>query len=272
MLTRPVNVLIAAASIFIGAFITGTISPVAKVLLACLSGSLIAGAANTINDYFDIDIDRINKSYRPLPSGQISLTLALYFSLTLFAVGIIVGALVNWAAFFIAASSSVLLFMYSAFLKRTVLWGNLAVSFTTALAFVYGGISVGRFTASLIPALFAFMFHWGREIIKDTEDVEGDQANSANTLPVRYGEKAALTVATIIFFVLIVLTLAPYVAKIYGLYYLLIVILGVDAVIIYVIYSMWENPVPANLGRLSTLLKMDMVVGLLAIYIGRLGI
>lgn len=268
-LTRPVNVVISAASIFIGAFITGTVQPIDKVLLACLSGGIIAGAANVINDYFDIEIDKINKRYRPLPSGRVSLALAFKLSIMLFTTGIIVSAFVSTIALGIAFSASVLLFMYSASLKRTVLWGNLAVSLATGLAFIYGGISVGRFTAALIPAGFAFMFHWGREIIKDIEDVEGDWANQVVTLPIRYGEKAALRVATAVFGALFLATIAPYVARIYGLAYFLIVFLGVDAVIIYVALSMWRNPKPANLGRLSTLLKVDMIIGLMAIYAGR---
>ena len=268
-LTRPVNVVISAASIFMGAFITGTIQPIAKVALACLSGSIIAGAANVINDYFDIEIDKINKQHRPLPSGLVTPPQARIFSILLFATGIIIGALVNSVALAIAASSSVLLFMYSASLKRTVLWGNLAVSLATALAFIYGGIAVGRFSAALIPAGFAFMFHWGREIIKDIEDMEGDRENHVKTLPIRYGEKIALGVATGVFCVLLFATIVPYSLKIYGLLYLLIVLFGVDTVLVYVIFSMWKNPQPANLGWLSTLLKIDMIIGLVAIYAGR---
>ena len=252
-----------------GAFITGTIQPIAKVALACLSGSIIAGAANVINDYFDIEIDKINKQHRPLPSGLVTPPQARIFSILLFATGIIIGALVNSVALAIAASSSVLLFMYSASLKRTVLWGNLAVSLATALAFIYGGIAVGRFSAALIPAGFAFMFHWGREIIKDIEDMEGDRENHVKTLPIRYGEKIALGVATGVFCVLLFATIAPFILKIYGFLYLLIVLFGVDTVLVYVIFSMWKNPQPANLGWLSTLLKIDMIIGLVAIYAGR---
>jgi len=269
ILTRPVNVAISAASIFIGAFITGTVQPIAKVLLACLSGGVIAGAANAINDYFDVEIDRINKSYRPLPSGSVTPAAAFRFSMSLFITGIIVSVFVNTVAVIIATSSSVLLFMYSASLKRTVLWGNLTVSLATGLAFIYGGISVGRVTDALIPAGFAFMFHLGREIIKDIEDMEGDRANQATTLPVHHGEKTALQVATVVFGILLVATIAPYLARIYGILYLFIVLLGVDTVIIYVVFSMWKNPAPKNLGRLSTLLKIDMIMGLVAIYAGR---
>ena len=63
-LTRPINLIIAFLSVFIGGFVTGTIHPLSKLLLACFSGMLIAAGANSINDYYDLEIDRINKPSR----------------------------------------------------------------------------------------------------------------------------------------------------------------------------------------------------------------
>jgi geranylgeranylglycerol-phosphate geranylgeranyltransferase len=269
LLTRPVNVLIGILSIFIGALITGTIQPLGQILLACLSGGLIAGAANAINDVFDLEIDRINRPDRPLPSGKVSPDSARIFALALFGSGIFLGALVNLPAFLIASFSALLLYFYSARLKGTVLWGNLSVSLVTALAFIYGGVAVNRFYESLIPAGFSFLFHLGREIIKDTQDVAGDAAQHAVTLPIKMGAKFALQIATGIFLFLIGLTLLPYFFKIYGIYYLLMVTIGVDFVIVGVLLSVWRNPAPKNLGRMSNLLKADMLVGLVAIFLGK---
>jgi geranylgeranylglycerol-phosphate geranylgeranyltransferase len=268
LLTRPVNVLIGMLSIFIGALITGTINPLQQVLLACFSGGLIAGAANAINDYFDLEIDRINRPDRPLPAGKVSLSEARDFAYCLFLLGILLGALVNLPAFIIAFFSAVLLYLYSARLKRTLLWGNLSASLVTALAFIYGGVAVNRFYESLIPAGFSFLFHLGREIIKDTQDVAGDAANNAVTLPIHAGEKIALKTATGIFVLLVFLTLLPYFFKIYGVYYLLTVVVGVDLVIVGVLISVWRDSSPKNLRKMSNLLKADMLVGLVAIFLG----
>ena len=97
LLTRPVNVIIGGLSIFIGALVTGTIQPLNKVLLACLSGGLVAAGANTINDYFDVEIDRHNKPYRPLPAGKVSLKSAFVFSLSLLVLGSPIGLPLNFA-------------------------------------------------------------------------------------------------------------------------------------------------------------------------------
>lgn len=270
LITRPLNVLIGFFSIFMGAFITGTISPIFNVFWASLSGGLIAGAANAINDYFDVEIDRINKPYRPIPSGKLSRQEVFIFSMLLFILGILTSSFVNWMVFVIALCSSILLFLYSAYLKRTVLWGNLCVSLVTALAFIYGGAAVDRFQAALIPALFSFLFHFGREIIKDIQDMTGDAADQAITFPIRYGKKLSLLFASVIYSSLILITLVPFFLKIYGIYYLIVVILGVDLVIIGVLFSIWHDQTPKNLGRMSNLLKADMLIGLIAIYCGRI--
>jgi len=269
ILSRPLNVAIGMLSIFIGAFITGTISPVIKVIFACLSGGIIAGGANVINDYYDVAIDKINKPHRPIAAGIITPNEAFVYSIILFVVGILFGWLVNWQAFAVSVFSLVILFLYSARLKRTVLWGNLTVSLATALAFIYGGIAVNRLSFAIIPAVFSFFYHLGREIIKDVEDVEGDKADKILTLPIKYGENLALKVATAVYILLIIITIIPYALNIFGLYYLIIVAFIVDGVVIYALFSMWKNSSSKNLSRLSIILKLNMFAGLIAIYCGK---
>ncbi len=153
-------------------------------------------------------------------------------------------------------------------LKRTVLFGNLTVSFATATAFVFGGMAVGRPAATLFPASFAFLFHFGREILKDLQDVEGDKMHRANTFAVKFGRQSSLILISVIFIILLVWTIMPYIINIYGRIYLLIILLGVYPVIIYVLFSNWKHTEPGKLGILSNLLKVDMIIGLLAIYFG----
>lgn len=269
MISRPVNVLIAFLSIFVAAVVTGSIRPLEKLLLACFSGALITIAANTINDYYDIEIDRINRPGRPLPAGMLTPAEAFRFSMICFGAGIILSLFIAPKAIAISVLFSVLLFLYSYYFKRTVLLGNFVVSLATAFAFIYGGLAVKRLQLALFPALFAFFMHFGREVIKDMEDSEGDSRNNAVTLPIRFGFGIAKAVATVLFLVLIVLTLVPAQLGIYGHWYLLTVLLGVNTVLIYTIISIWKNSSRRNLRVLSGLLKADMLVGLLAIYLGR---
>ena len=258
-LLRPANVWIGGLSIGVGAWVTGLLSPFQNVLLACFSGALITGAANTINDFYDIEIDRINKPARPLPSGKVSPQTAFFWAIFLFIAGVGTSLLINKTAFWIASTASVLLFFYSYSFKRLPLIGNFTVSLVAGLAFIYGGVSVGRFKQALIPATFAFLFHFGREILKDIEDISGDRAGRARTFPICCGVKAAQMLITFIFFLLISATFLPYLNGEYNLRYFLIVLPGVDLYLLYVIFAVWRNTEPANLHKISTGLKIDML-------------
>ncbi|OGB62155.1 MAG: hypothetical protein A2Y94_08495, partial [Caldithrix sp. RBG_13_44_9] len=185
-----------------------------------------------------------------------------------FAVGIFLGLFISFTAFFIALVISSLIIFYSYKLKRLTLIGNLMVSFATSMAFIYGGVAVNRIRQTIVPAVFSFFYHFGREIIKDVQDMQGDAAGHARTFPLVYGEKAALQLTTLNFIFLILLLPVPYLIRWYNLNYLLVIILGICPVLFFSIYSIWKDKSPANLGRISTLLKADMPVGLLAIYLG----
>jgi len=108
----------------------------------------------------------------------------------------------------------------------------------------------------------------GREIIKDIEDQSADKTVSAQTLPLRFGTKTALKVATVVFFILILFTFFPYVFGIYNEIYFWVVLIGVDLVIVAALGIMWKHPSPESLRRISATLKADMPIGLLAIYLG----
>lgn len=266
-LARPVNVLITALSVLVAALISGGLSPLAAVALACISAGAIAAAANTINDYYDVEIDRINKPQRALARGKVSPRTALAAAVVEYAIGIALAVFISFPMFVMAFVFSALTCVYSARLKRTVLWGNFAVSLTTAAAFVYGGWAVNRPKEALFPAAFAFFFHFGREIIKDMEDIRGDSSHLARTFPIRFGMVPSLTLVWINFTILILLTLLPYAMGLYGIRYLLVVIVGVYPVILYAIVSILTDTSPKHLGFVSNLLKADMLVGLLAIYL-----
>lgn len=298
-ITRPVNVAITGLSILVAAALVEPFDFTIAVAGAMISGMLIAAGANVINDLCDIDIDRINRPQRVLPSGRLTPTAARTFTIFLLACGNFFSIFINTTALTIAVGSSTLLIVYSLWLKRQPLTGNLAVSAATALAFIYGAVAAqaglsradasdgilgmssmhdvvthaspwhGDWRAGIFPAAFSFLFHFGREVIKDIEDRAGDQAMRARTLPLVYGLGAAQATATAAFVMLILATLLPFYLGIYNTTYLWIVIGGVDLVLVATIYFLWKNPAPPRLRQISAVLKADMLVGLAAIYFGR---
>jgi len=268
ILSRPVNVIIAFLTIFIAAGLSGTFNPIENVILASLCASFITVGANVINDYFDIEIDKVNKPYRLLPSGAITKKQALIFFGCSYLISWILAIFINIEMFLIAFASGIVLFFYSYKFKRVVLWGNFIVSFVSGLAFIYGGLATNRVSAVLFPAGFAFLFHFGREIIKDIQDIKGDKPQGAITFPIKYGTRKSLILTYMIFGILVLFTLLPYFSGYYGIYFLMIVVLGVHSVLVFVVISSWLNPSQKNLGRLSNIMKADMLIGLLAIYMG----
>ena len=268
ILSRPVNVAISFLSILVALAICGW-GTWETVLFACLTGAFITAAANAINDFYDLEIDRINRPYRPLPSGVITPTGAFIFSIIFFSLGVTSSALLNTKTLIIAVVFAVLLYLYSSSFKRRVIIGNFTVSLATAFAFIYGGAAVGRIENAIFPALFAFLLHFGREIIKDMEDVEGDKQLGAQTLPIRYGLRPAQILTTILLTALIFITQIPFFLDIYGKWYFILVNIGVNSVLLFAIISTWLKPLRSNFRVLSALLKADMLVGLAAIYVGR---
>jgi len=256
-------------SVLTAILICGVLAFEWRVLFACLTGAFLTAAANAVNDYFDLDIDLINRPYRPLPHGDIEPAEALYFALGLFILGVFFSYLINIETLILAGIFSMLLIFYSARWKRKVLIGNMVVSLATAFAFLYGGFVVNAIGKALFPALFAFLMHFGREIIKDMEDIVGDRQNGAATFPIRYGNNAAKILVTALYIILFAITYVPYALGLYGKLYVIIVTIGVNSVLVWSIISIWHDSSRRNLRLMSAVIKADMFIGLAAIYAGR---
>ncbi len=265
---RPFNVLITFISIGIGALVSGNFHWSSKLLYAGLTAAFITAGANVINDIFDVEIDRINRPDRALPSGKISISAAKIYFTVLYLSALFFAALCGKILFLIALVIALALYWYSASLKRTALWGNVLVSAVSGFTFIYGAMSVGGWKGGIVPALLAFFFHLGREMLKDMQDVEGDIAVNAVTFAGKYGLRRAALLTRFVFIVLIFVSIAPFFLKIYNEIYLIIVIFGVDSILLYIVFVLKNVVNTEKLGKLSNLLKLDMLVGLLAIYLG----
>ncbi len=269
-LTRPLNVVITFFVVIVGAVISVEQDYSSlKIILAGISAGLTAAAGNVINDVIDINADKINHPERPLPSGKLKSSEAIVEYALLIASALFISAYVNSEALIIVIVTSVLLFLYSYRLKRIPFIGNLTVAFLTGLAFIYGGIAVNNFTNAIIPALFAFMINLIREIIKDMQDVEGDAKAGIVTLPQKTGFDKVKTIVMLLSILLIVSTLIPFVYKIYNIEFFVIAMLLVNPLLVYVVKSLYEDHSQKNLNKLSNMLKLNMLFGLIAIFLGR---
>ncbi len=267
-LTRPVNVAITVLSIPVASILAGAkVSQWLQIFVASLTGGFVAAAANSINDYFDVEIDKTNKPSRPIPRGDATKNEAWIEWLVLSIVAIVLNFFLGPYALGIVVFAVVVLYWYSALFKRTIIIGNVVVALMTGMAFIYGAVVVGNVERAIVPAMFAFLVNVAREVIKDIEDIEGDRKEHAITLPVKYGTKPALWLASISIVLLIATTIAAYLFKVYTVFYLYPV-LFVDILLLIVMIWMWKDQTPSTMNRLSNGLKLCMIVGLVAIFLG----
>ena len=270
-LLRPLNLVIAAAGVALGGLLVGGGWPGAeagrRLLVAALSAVLIGGGANALNDLFDLAIDRVNRPRRPLPAGRATPVVAKGLWVALSAAGVALSFALSAAHVAMALFAALALFAYSAWLKRRGLAGNVLVALVLGLALVYGGWAVGPPEAALVGAAFAFLTTLAREITKDLEDVRGDAAAAAQTLPLRYGPRRAADVAALVVALAVALTPLPFLALGYGGLYLGLVLFAVVPLLVALRLLLTSDPV-ASAYRASAALKWSMVLGLVALAAG----
>jgi geranylgeranylglycerol-phosphate geranylgeranyltransferase len=231
-ITRPHNAVVAGLTALLGYLIaTGTLTP--PSLLLAVTVLCITAAGNVINDIYDVDIDRVNRPDRPIPAGEISLRGAGIYTLVLFAGGIAFAALTAPLCLLIALINSGILVAYAVWLKRRPVFGNVAVAYLTASIFLFGGALAGieGLVRNVSLAMITFLATIAREILKDAEDVEGDAAGGARTLPMIIGVRGTGVVAFLCACGAVVASLLP-IGDWWGPCYLVAIGI-VDAVILY---------------------------------------
>jgi 4-hydroxybenzoate polyprenyltransferase len=165
--------------------------------------------------------------------------------------------------------ASTILFFYSFYLKKIPLVGNITVAVLTALAFLFGGLAVNNFQAAIIPASFAFLINLIRELVKDAEDIEGDKLNNVITFPIKYGIEKTRNTITVLSLLLIALTIYPFIDHSYNIEYFVVVMIVVNPILVFILKKLFEDTSKQNLNFISSMLKITMIFGLIAIYLGK---
>lgn len=239
-------------------------------VMAALCAFLVCASGNIVNDLVDTEIDRINKPHRVLVRQALSRRFAAVLAIGLAAAAVGIALTVSWPVTLIGLAAIALLAAYNLRLKRVPLLGNTVIALLGGMTFITGGLAVDpgrtfRLPGPVIPAVFAFLFHLVREIVKDVQDREGDRRLGVTTLPHRIGVRKSLLVALALFVVLVASTLAPIAAGWFGGWYTVITVFLVDLPLTVLLILMCVNPSVRLVRVGSTALKAGMLLGVLAL-------
>jgi 4-hydroxybenzoate polyprenyltransferase len=179
-----------------------------RLLILSLSTVIIAAGGYIINDYYDVKIDLINKPERVVIGKDVARRYALLFHSLLSMAGTALGFLLNWKIGLVSFFSAFLLWWYSNDLKRQPFIGNFVVALLTGLSiFLVNVLYHVHQPLVTIYALFAFAMTLVREIVKDAEDLKGDDTFGCKTLPIIWGfrkTKFLLYFLLLIFFISVI--------------------------------------------------------------------
>lgn len=189
-LTRVWNlVIIALAQYMTAVFFIDHITVLdPRLFILVISTLLIAAGGYIINDYYDIKIDLINKPQRVVIGKSITRRYAILFHTLSSLAGVVLGLLLSWKIAVVNLASATLLWWYSNSLKRQPFIGNFVVALLTGVAiWLVDSLYKTGHLLIITYALFAFFITLVREIIKDIEDLKGDQTFGCQTLPILWG-------------------------------------------------------------------------------------
>ena len=249
----------------------------------------IAAAGYIINDYFDINIDQVNKPHKMVVEKIIRRRWAIFLHWSITTAGLIISLYVAYKTSYLIVVVNVLctilLWFYSTTFKKKLLSGNIIISLLTAWTVLVLFFAANNtyhfstsFSADILNAMnrifkfavlyggFAFIISLVREVVKDIEDIEGDAKYNCKTMPVAWGIPSSKVFAGVW---LIVLTGALSIIQFYAfqlgwrltaLYCLLLVVLP----LVWILRKLYAAQNTLQYHKVSSSIKLVMLSGILS--------
>lgn len=267
------------------------INRIRQLVFIVIASVFIAGAGYIINDYFDLNIDQINKPKKNVFVRSINRRWAIIWHFLLSTAGIVATALAvgldKWYLILANVLCVVLLWFYSTSFKRQLLIGNIVISLLTAwtvlilfFAFtepreaIVGGnpATIKFFRVAFLYAAFAFIVSMIREAIKDMEDIEGDARYGCRTLPIVAGirtTKIYVAVWSVVFLAALII-LQLYIMQFQWWYDMAYGLVFIISPLVYLIIQLSKANRSSDFTKLSNLSKFVMFTGILSMIFFRL--
>ncbi|NNV54988.1 geranylgeranylglycerol-phosphate geranylgeranyltransferase [Limnovirga soli] len=252
-------------------------------LLIVISSVLIAAAGYIINDYFDLNIDQVNKPDKMVVAKIIRRRWTIIWHIILSVSGIAMGFYVDytsriWLLGFSNTACVLLLFIYSASLKKKLLIGNITISILTAWTILvvawceYNhliktdiGLRADKILReTFLFAGFAFIISLIREVIKDMEDIEGDRKYGCKTMPIVWGINATKIFVAVWIVVLagVLLVVQVYALRLTWWYSVSYTMLLIFIPLIWIFNKLLKASTSADYHTISTAIKLVMLAGI----------
>ncbi|MDE1869986.1 MAG: UbiA family prenyltransferase [Candidatus Micrarchaeota archaeon] len=209
-LTRIEHSVMLVIAVIAAEIISGGGIPSATIfLLSLITPIFVSMGAFAINDYFDIKVDRENKKMRPLVTGEIAPSEALYITFGSMAIGVAASAFINVYCFAIAIFFAAMSLLYSYRLKEILLLGNAYIALSMVIPFVFGSYVMSAIPSLsvVIISLIVFASGLAREIHGTIRDYRGDKKmRNVKTLPISIGIKGAAWISLLLYLFAIILS------------------------------------------------------------------
>ena len=182
-----------------------------SLIFVTISFGLVSAGAYALNDYYDVEIDKINKPYKPIPRGAVSSAKVRDLGILLTVAGVLVSlfSLVfgTILPFLSLCAYTTLLALYNKKYKKSIL-KNVLIGVACSFSVVVGAaVAQSVNFISILVIIFIFLTTIARELYKDIEDLRGDRALKIHTLPSLLGPQTSALLAS--GFLAVVIALSP---------------------------------------------------------------
>jgi 4-hydroxybenzoate polyprenyltransferase len=252
-------------------------------LLIVIASVFIAAGGYIINDYFDVNIDLVNKPNKTYINKEFSRRNAIVFHFLLSFIGLTATAIVAyqikyWWLIIFNFLSIILLVAYSISLKRKNFYGNfligIMVAYTIGVLFFIQNFIAGKQSyyssafAKITGAylLFSFLTTLIREAVKDMEDIEGDRKAGCKTMPIVWGLRVTkmYTGVLILAMVTLLLAIAYYTYSTQSIYSSIFILVALIVPSLYTLLILRNAQNNKAFSKVSTFIKILMLIGILS--------
>lgn len=241
-----------------------------RFYLMITATALLTAGGYAINDYFDTKIDVINKPQKVVLGKYMSRRAAMILHIMMTGFGVLIGFYLSWRLGFFNMAVATLLLLYSSTLKHRLIIGNLVIASLMGVVV----LMVWLFDRGLhldyvlFYSGFALLTGWIREIVKDMEDMEGDQYFGSKTVPIIFGlpraKRIVILLAVTLLILLVGFVIYAWKSQNYLLAGYLVILIG--SITLHFIQKMKQADRKADFSYLSQETKILILVGVLSMF------